>query len=164
MQNKGPSKRIVVITACIPFLLFIAGCKKTWTPPKSSPTPTRAIHVVDVNQQIEDNKDKNGNLVPAPTLFPNRRGQEGDLTPTPAFTPTPTPAVTPGTGWPDPFATPVPTPLPTPTPTPSPKPTNTPRPTRVPPTPVATPAEPTATPTPGSVDYILVTGTPTPRI
>ncbi|MCR5823623.1 MAG: hypothetical protein K6G60_04235 [Lachnospiraceae bacterium] len=162
MYNNGPSKKLVVITACIPLLLTLAACKKTWTPPRRSATPTPIIKVVD-----NDRTDRDGagdGLVPVQTLFPGKHGQEGTLTPTPTFTPSPEPTKAPDTGDPGWNEGPTPTPLPTPTFTPTPKPTNTPRPTRVPPTPVAPTPWPTPTPTPGSVDYVLITGTPTPRI
>ncbi len=161
MQKKGASYKMVIITACIPFIIALAGCKKSWTPPKASATPTRSVTVMDPEEASKNKNDST--LVPVTTLFPGRYGQEGTLTPTPTFTPTPTPVTVIVTrppedpepsGEPEPSATPVPTP----------KPTNTPRPTRVPPTPVATPAEPSPTPTPGTVDFTLVTGTPTPRV
>ena len=158
----------MILTAAVPALLFAAGCKKTWTPPRVSGTPTPTVRVVDTADPNYGLGEK-GSLIPVTTLFPGRHGQEGTLTPTPTPTDTPTPTPEYGHGgegelYPTGDPEPTPTPEPTFTPTPTPKPTNTPRPTPVPPTPPAPEADPTATPTPGSLDYTLISGTPTPRL
>ncbi len=162
MLTKGTSYKLVIITACIAVAPFLGGCKKSWSPARSTGTPTPVVKVVDTSDLLEGNHG-NGELVPVTTLFPGRHGQEGTLTPTPTATPTPTPTPETGVlpnGDPTPEPTPSPTPIPTPTPTP--KPTNTPRPTKTPPTPLPETAYPTPTPTPGSVDFVLISGTPTP--
>lgn len=165
MRNKGASNRLILLTACIPFMLVMGGCKKTWTPPRSYYTPTPTVKVVNVTEN-GDGKNGNSSLVPITTLFPGRKGQEGTLTPTPTATPVPTSALPTPTYGPGIYGTPtpVPTALPTPTPVPTPKPTNTPRPTKPLPTSPLPTAEPTATPTPGSFGYTLISATPTPRI
>lgn len=152
---------MVILTAMTLVIIMLGGCKKTWTAARPTATPTPNVKVVDP-YDYNDGKNGNGSLVPAATLFPGKHGQEGTLTPTPTSTPEPTPVTVIVTRPPEDL-TPAPTPLPTETPEPTRRPTNTPRPPKEPwfdPTPMP---EATATPTPGSVDYILISGTPTPR-
>ncbi len=163
MYKKNVSYTIILMAFCLPFVFVTTGCKKTWSTGTPSNTPTPTIKVVDVNKLQSDAEKGNtgGNaLVPVTTLFPNHR--VGTLTPTPTELPTPIPTATPD---PASFYTPTPTVPPTPTftPTPTPKPTNTPRPTRFA-TPTFTPtAEPTPFPTEGTIIYVPVSQTPTPK-